>query len=128
MQEKYLLFLEKENDELSGHDSLLKWTQLLSKSPSGKIVVCQPNDDELAHMGELSAETFVYKNIKGYIVDGGCRDTAFIKDIKFPVFYKYTTPKDVVGKWEANAFWGRNYNRWSLKLIQVIMCLQIVMV
>jgi regulator of RNase E activity RraA len=36
-------------------------------------------------MGELSAETLKLRGIKGYVVDGGCRDTAFIRRIGFPV-------------------------------------------
>jgi regulator of RNase E activity RraA len=54
-------------------------------------------------MGELSAETLVYKKVLGYIVDGGCRDSAFIENLGFPVFCKYFTPVDVVGKWAATA-------------------------
>ncbi|MBC7645556.1 MAG: RraA family protein, partial [Pseudopedobacter sp.] len=45
------------DDSLEAHESLLRWTELLSKAPAGSVVVCQPNDSELAHMGELSAET-----------------------------------------------------------------------
>jgi regulator of RNase E activity RraA len=54
-------------------------------------------------MGELSAETLAYKKVLGYIVDGGCRDSAFIENLGFPVFCKYFTPVDVVGKWAATA-------------------------
>jgi regulator of RNase E activity RraA len=54
-------------------------------------------------MGELSSETLVYKKVLGYIVDGGCRDSAFIENLGFPVFCKYFTPVDVVGKWAATA-------------------------
>jgi regulator of RNase E activity RraA len=45
----------------------------------------------------------VYKKVLGYIVDGGCRDSAFIENLGFPVFCKYFTPVDVVGKWAATA-------------------------
>ncbi len=36
-------------------ESLLSWTGMLSAAPSGSVVVCQPNDSTIAHMGELSA-------------------------------------------------------------------------
>jgi regulator of RNase E activity RraA len=55
-------------------------------------------------MGELSAETLQFRGIQGYIVDGGCRDTDFILKIGFPVFCRYFTPMDVVGRWKADAF------------------------
>jgi len=79
--------------------SLLKWCEMLSKAPSGHVLICQPNDDTVAHMGELSAETLTFKGIKGYIVEGGCRDTSFIETIGFPVYCSYFTPKDLVATW-----------------------------
>lgn len=92
------------DDSLDAHQSLLKWCELLSKAPANTVLVCQPNDHTLAHMGELSSETLVYKKVLGYIVDGGCRDSAFIENLGFPVFCKYFTPVDVVAKWAATAF------------------------
>ena len=38
------------------------------------VLVCQPNDGVIAHMGELSAETLKLRGVRGYVVDGGCRD------------------------------------------------------
>jgi 4-hydroxy-4-methyl-2-oxoglutarate aldolase len=83
----------------SAHDTLLAWTGFLSKAPRDSVIVCQPNDDTIAHMGELSAEVLQYRGIRGYIVDGGSRDTDFICRIGFPTFCKYTVPIDVVGVW-----------------------------
>lgn len=87
------------DDTLDAHETLLQWTGLLSQVPKGCVLVCQPNDHTLAHMGELSAETLQLRGIRGYIVDGGCRDSAFISKIGFKVFCKYFTPVDVVGRW-----------------------------
>jgi 4-hydroxy-4-methyl-2-oxoglutarate aldolase len=87
--------------------SLLKWCEMLSKAPSGYILICQPNDDTVAHMGELSAETLTFKGVRGYIVDGGCRDSSFIDKIGFPVYCRYFTPKDVVATWCATELGGR---------------------
>jgi 4-hydroxy-4-methyl-2-oxoglutarate aldolase len=84
------------------HHTLLGWTALLSKAPSGSIVICQPNDSSLAHFGELSAETMHSRSVLGYIVDGGCRDTEFIEKLGFPVFCRYFTPRDIVGSWTTN--------------------------
>ena len=92
------------DDTLEPHDTLLQWTALLSKAPKGSVVICQPNDHTLAHMGELSSETMQLRGIRGYIVDGGCRDSDFISKIGFKVFCKYYTPVDVVGRWTAQSF------------------------
>lgn len=92
------------DETLEPHDTLLQWTGLLSKAPKDSVVICQPNDHTLAHMGELSAETLQLRGIRGYIVDGGCRDSGFISKIGFKVFCKYFTPIDVVGRWTAQSF------------------------
>jgi regulator of RNase E activity RraA len=81
------------------HDTLVEWTGLLSKAPAGKVLVCQPNTFMVALMGELSAETLHRKGVLGYVVDGGCRDTEFILKLRFPVFCRFNTPADIVGRW-----------------------------
>jgi 4-hydroxy-4-methyl-2-oxoglutarate aldolase len=86
------------------HDTLLAWTGFLSNAPSGKVVICQPNTDEVALMGELSAETLQRRGVKGYIVDGGCRDVDFILKMGFPVFTRFFTPADIVARWIPTAF------------------------
>jgi 4-hydroxy-4-methyl-2-oxoglutarate aldolase len=83
----------------SAHDTLLGWTTLLSRAPTGHVVICQPQNHEVALMGELSAETLLNKGVLGYVVDGGCRDTDFILELGFPVFHSFFTPSDIVGRW-----------------------------
>jgi regulator of RNase E activity RraA len=81
------------------HETLLAWTGLLSKAPSGTIWVSQPNDRVVAHMGELSAETLKNKGVLGCVVDGFIRDTNFLLDIGFQAWCRGFTPRDVVGHW-----------------------------
>ena len=90
----------KSSTEFDSHDTLLAWTGLLSQAPSDKVLVCQPNDNSIALMGELSAEYLQLKGVRGYIVDGGCRDLEFINKMKFPVWSKFNTPKDIVSYWK----------------------------
>ena len=54
-------------------------------------------------MCELSSETLKFRGIEGYVVDGGCRDSDFVMNIGFPVFCRYQTPGDIVGKWTVEA-------------------------
>jgi 4-hydroxy-4-methyl-2-oxoglutarate aldolase len=86
------------------HTSLYEWAGLLSRAPTGHVVVCQPQDDTRALFGGLSAEALALKNVRGYIVDGGCRDVQAIADQGFPVFARYATPIDIVCAWRAEAF------------------------
>src|SRR5258706_2031936 len=85
--------------ELGVHETILEWTTFLSKTPSASVVVSQPNDLALAHMGELSSETLPHRGVRGCVIDGGCRDTAMILEIGFRVFCRYTTPADIAGRW-----------------------------
>lgn len=91
------------HESIDEHESLLGWTSLLSQAPSASVVVCQPNDSSLAHFGELSAEAMHSRGIRGYIVDGGSRDTEFIEMLGFPLFCRYFTPKDIVGRWRVES-------------------------
>jgi 4-hydroxy-4-methyl-2-oxoglutarate aldolase len=87
---------------ISEDESVLRWCDLLSQAPAGHVVVCQPNDSTVSHMGELSAETLNFRGVRGYVVDGGCRDTSFILGLGFRVFCRYTTPGDIVGRWSVD--------------------------
>ena len=89
---------------ISRHDSLLGWTTLLSRAPTGHVVVCQPHNQSIALMGELSAETLKNKGVLGYVVDGGCRDTDFILEQRFPVFHSFFSPADIAARWRPDAF------------------------
>ena len=81
------------------HETLLGWCTLLSKAPAGHVVVCQPNNHEVALMGELSAQTLQARGVRGYIVDGGSRDTDLVLSQGFPVFCSFLTPSDIVERW-----------------------------
>ncbi len=86
------------------HTSLYEWAGVLSKSPGGHVVVMQPQDDVRALFGGLSAEALKIKGVRGYVVDGGCRDVQAIADEKFPTFARYYTPIDIVCAWRAEAY------------------------
>jgi regulator of RNase E activity RraA len=86
------------------HDTLLEWTGVLSRAPGGHVVVCQPNTDWIALMGELSAAALRLKGVRGYVVDGPVRDLQLLVDMGFPVFCRGGTPQDIVGRWVPDAF------------------------
>jgi regulator of RNase E activity RraA len=88
---------------LTPDESLLAWVECLSAIPPGAVAVCQPQDDTRALMGELSAECLRIKGVKGYIVDGGCRDAEGVVAQGFPVFCRFFTPIDIVGAWRFEA-------------------------
>jgi 4-hydroxy-4-methyl-2-oxoglutarate aldolase len=85
------------------HQTLLAWTGLLSQAKPGHIWAAQPNNHEVAQMGELSAETLHRKGVLGVVTDGGLRDTSFILKLGLPCWGVFHTPRDVVGCWLPTA-------------------------
>jgi 4-hydroxy-4-methyl-2-oxoglutarate aldolase len=81
------------------HETLLGWCTLLARAPAGHVIVCQPNNHEVALMGELSAQTLMARGVLGYVVDGGSRDTDLVLAQGFPVFCSFLTPSDIVERW-----------------------------
>ena len=57
--------VEGKTGDFDAHETLLGWTGLLSAAMPGHVWVCQPNTEEVALMGELSAETLKNKFGKG---------------------------------------------------------------
>jgi 4-hydroxy-4-methyl-2-oxoglutarate aldolase len=85
-------------------ETLLAWCTMLSKAPSGHVIVCQPHNHEIALMGELSAQTLQARGVLGYVVDGGSRDTELVLAQGFPVFCSFLTPADIVERWIPDCF------------------------
>ncbi len=89
---------------LSQHESLYEWAGVLSKAKPGHVLICQPQDDVRALMGGLSAEALKMRGVRGYIVDGGCRDAQDVVNQQFPTFCRFYSPIDIVGNWKADGF------------------------
>jgi regulator of RNase E activity RraA len=68
------------------HETLLGWCTLLGRAPAGHVVVCQPNNHEVALMGELSAQTLAARGVLGYVVDGGSAIPISCSRSAFPCF------------------------------------------
>jgi regulator of RNase E activity RraA len=89
----------QEEAGLTAHDTLLRWSQLLSSIPAETVAVCQPNTHAIALMGELSARALAVKQVRGYVVDGACRDADLVEESGLPVFCTHLTPRDIVARW-----------------------------
>ncbi|HLY59639.1 MAG TPA: RraA family protein [Terriglobia bacterium] len=78
--------------------------KLLGDLKPGDVMVSQPHDSVSAHIGELSAESAKFRGARGAVIDGGARDTDYILNLNFPVFCRYRTPRDVVGRWKLVSY------------------------
>lgn len=56
------------------------------------------NDPETGHWGELWSNGAMARNCVGCLLDGGIRDTSYIMREGFPMFYKYISPNDAMGR------------------------------
>ncbi|MGH9455532.1 MAG: RraA family protein, partial [Terriglobia bacterium] len=80
--------------------------KMLGSLSNGDVIVSQPHDGVSAHLGELSAESAKFRGARGAVIDGGARDIDYILRLGFPVFCKYRTPADIMGRWKLVS-WGQ---------------------
>ncbi len=78
--------------------------KMLGDLRNGDVIVSQPHDNTSAHIGELSCETAKFRGARGAVVDGGARDIDYILKRGFPVFCRYRTPADVLGRWKLISY------------------------
>lgn len=51
--------------------------------------------------GELIAIGMAERGCAGALVDGGVRDVAWLRELRFPVFARYRTPVQSIGRWRV---------------------------
>lgn len=66
--------------------------------PDVVAVYATQGDEETGVWGELWSSGALRKGCVGAVVDGGIRDTAYIRRTNFPMFYKFTCPGDALGR------------------------------
>lgn len=55
-------------------------------------------DQQTGVWGELWSIGAIQRGCAGAVVDGGIRDTAYIRQTGFPMFYRFTCPGDALGR------------------------------
>jgi 4-hydroxy-4-methyl-2-oxoglutarate aldolase len=70
----------------------------------GDVIVSQPHDNISNHLGELSCETAKFRGARGAVIDGSARDIEYILRLDFPVYCRYRTPSDVLGRWMLTSY------------------------
>lgn len=86
--------------------TLRRFLAMLGAVPADSVLVLASNDSDAAHFGELSAEWFRTRRVRGAVIDGSTRDAAHISRVRFPTFVRYRTPQDSVPRWRV-ADWGQ---------------------
>ena len=92
------------NDGATAYDGAIrKVLGMLGQVPAGAVVLYACNQDVAAHLGELSVTSRKSRGVAGCVLDGGCRDVAFILEAGFPVFTRFVTPEDSTWRWTLEA-------------------------
>ncbi len=71
---------------------------------SGVVPVWAGNDIKgVCCFGDLLGTAMQARGCVGIVVDGGVRDSAFLRSIKLPIMARYRTPAQAIGRWRVTA-------------------------
>jgi 4-hydroxy-4-methyl-2-oxoglutarate aldolase len=70
---------------------------------SGEVAVWAGDGEGVCYFGELIAIGMKERGCVGALVDGGVRDVRWIGQLGFPVYARYRTPIQSIGRWKVNA-------------------------
>jgi|SRR5690606_15160930 len=71
---------------------------------AGDISVWSGDGEGICYFGELIAIGMKERGCVGALVDGGVRDLRWIEAHGFPVFARYRSPVQSIGRWKVNAW------------------------
>lgn len=69
-----------------------------------EITVWSGDGEGVCYFGELIALGMKERGSVGAVIDGGIRDIRWIGEHGFPVFARYRTPTQSIGRWKVNAW------------------------
>jgi regulator of RNase E activity RraA len=70
----------------------------------GEISVWSGDGEGVCYFGELIALGMRERGCVGSLVDGGVRDVRWLRQHNFPVFARYRTPVQSIGRWKVTGW------------------------
>jgi regulator of RNase E activity RraA len=70
---------------------------------AGEVSVWAGDGEGVCYFGELIATGMKERGCVGALVDGGVRDVRWIGQLGFPVYARYRTPIQSIGRWKVDA-------------------------
>jgi regulator of RNase E activity RraA len=70
----------------------------------GSVSVWSGDGEGVCYFGELISIGMMERGCVGALVDGGVRDISWIGRLGFPVYARYRTPVQSIGRWKVNAW------------------------
>src|SRR6266849_5826599 len=99
--------------------TLRRFLGMLGAVPADSVLVLAANDSVAAHFGELSAEWFRARRVRGAVIDGATRDAAHLSRLRFPTFVRYRSPQDSVPRWRVTD-WGQPLTIGGVRVVVVV--------
>lgn len=75
--------------------------EVCARLTPGSVAVWAGAGEGVCFFGELIAIGMVERGCVGALVDGGVRDVAWLGRLDFPVFARYRTPVQSIGRWRV---------------------------
>ena len=74
-------------------------SKMLSSYFKNAVLVVDTGGDPVSgYLGELNTNAMMQNGVRGSVIDGGAKDSGFVKLMDFPVFCKFTSPVDAYTK------------------------------
>ncbi len=69
--------------------------KMVASYPENSIIVVDAGADQTSGFwGELATTVCLRSGVNGAVINGGAKDTGFVKMLRFPIFCKFTSPVD----------------------------------
>jgi 4-hydroxy-4-methyl-2-oxoglutarate aldolase len=78
--------------------------QAVDGASAGEVTVWAGAGEGVCFFGELIALGMKTRGAAGALIDGGIRDIEWIAKQKFPVYARYRTPVQSIGRWKVTAW------------------------
>jgi 4-hydroxy-4-methyl-2-oxoglutarate aldolase len=99
--------------EMHGDSDKMRACQGLSE---GEVSVWSGDGEGICYFGELIALGMKERGCVGAVVDGGVRDTRWLAAHAFPVYARYRTPVQSIGRWKVTSWQIPVYMRGATSL------------
>jgi len=84
-------------------------SRMLSSYFKNAILVVDTGGDPVSgYLGELNTNAMIQNSVRASVIDGGAKDSGFVKLMDFPVFCKFTSPVD--------AYTGNRLRGWHVPI------------
>lgn len=71
---------------------------------AGQVTVWSGDGEGICYFGELIAIGMKERGCVGSLIDGGIRDIRWIREQEFPIYARYRTPIQSIGRWKVNGW------------------------